>query len=94
MTFPVQDDNFEHFEKQGTNEKFLYYINFFAVFTIYSIVTCWVYVTRQVTSRRIGYSEFTPHSLLQSHNLQSHNYNYCHRQYHNFFYCSPFYTTQ
>jgi hypothetical protein len=26
------------------------------------------------------------HSLLHSHNLQS--YNYCHRQYHNYFYCS------
>jgi hypothetical protein len=26
----------------------------------YIIVTCWVYVTRQVTSRRIGSSEFIP----------------------------------
>jgi hypothetical protein len=49
-------------------------------------VTCWVYVTRQVTSRRIQYSEFIPHSLLHSHNLQS--YNYLHRQYHNCLSCS------
>jgi hypothetical protein len=46
-------------------------------------VRCWVYVTRQITSRRIAYSEFIPHSLLHSHNLQSHCYNYCHGPYHN-----------
>jgi hypothetical protein len=39
-------------------------------------------ITQQITSRRIQYSEFIPHSLLQSHNSQSHNY--CHRQYHNY----------
>jgi hypothetical protein len=43
-------------------------------------------IMRQVTSRRIEYSEFIPHSLLHSHNLQS--YNYCHRQYHNYLSCS------
>jgi hypothetical protein len=52
------------------------------------IVKCWVYVTRQVTSRRIGFSEFIAHSLLQSHHLQSHNY--CHRQYHNYLSCSHY----
>jgi hypothetical protein len=34
------------------------------------IVTCWVYNTRQVTSRRIGYSEFIAHSLLHLYNSQ------------------------
>jgi hypothetical protein len=41
---------------------------------------------RQITSCRIEYSRFIPHSLLHSHNLQS--YNYCHRQYHNYLSCS------
>jgi hypothetical protein len=54
-------------------------------FTSVYIVTCWVYVTRQITSRLIAYSEFIPHSLLQIHNLQSHNY--CHQQYHNYVFC-------
>jgi hypothetical protein len=49
-------------------------------------LTCWVYNARQITSRRIAYSEFIPHSLLQSLNSQSHNY--CHRQYHNYCSCS------
>jgi uncharacterized membrane protein YidH (DUF202 family) len=48
---------------------------------------CWCR-TRQVTSHRIGYSEFIPHSLLHSHNSQSHNYNYCHLQHHNYLSCS------
>jgi hypothetical protein len=43
-------------------------------------------ITRQVTSRRIQYSELIPHSLLHSLDLQSHNY--CHRQYHNYLSCS------
>jgi hypothetical protein len=51
---------------------------------------CWVYNAQQVTSRRIGYSKFILHSLLHLYNSQSHNYNYCHRQYHNYvFWCSP-----
>jgi hypothetical protein len=46
---------------------------------------CWVYVTRQVTSRRIGYSEFIPHSLIHLYNLQFHKY--CHLQCRNYFSC-------
>jgi hypothetical protein len=42
-------------------------------------VTCLVYVTWQITSRHIRYSEFIAHSLLHLY-----NYNYCHRQYHNY----------
>jgi hypothetical protein len=45
-----------------------------------------VYITRQISSRLITYSEFIPHSPLQSHNSQSHNY--CRLQYHKYFYCS------
>jgi hypothetical protein len=50
---------------------------------ILSRVVC---ITRQITSRRIQCSEFIPHSLLHSHDLQSHTY--CHRQYHKFFSCT------
>jgi hypothetical protein len=38
------------------------------------------YVTRQITSRHIGYREFIVRSLLHLHSLQF--YNYCHLQYH------------
>jgi hypothetical protein len=44
---------------------------------------CWVCVTQQITSRRLGSSKFISHSLLHLHNLQFHNY--CHLQYHNYF---------
>jgi hypothetical protein len=52
---------------------------------IYYIVTCWVYDTRQVSSRRIQYSEFIAHPLLHLYNSQLHNY--CHLQYHSYYSC-------
>jgi hypothetical protein len=42
-------------------------------------------ISRQITSRHIRSSKFIPHSLLQSHNSQSHNY--CHLQHHNYVSC-------
>jgi DNA polymerase III delta prime subunit len=59
------------------------------IYLINNIVMCFVYVTRQITSRRIQYSEFIPHSLLHLYNLQSHNY--CHLQYYKYS-CSHFCT--
>jgi hypothetical protein len=56
-------------------------------FKILSRVVC---ITRQITSRRIGYSEFIPHSLLHLYNSQLHKY--CLLQYHNYFSRSHFYT--
>jgi hypothetical protein len=44
------------------------------------------YITRQITSRHIRYSEFIAYSLLHSHNSQL--YKYCHVKYHKYFYCS------
>jgi hypothetical protein len=46
------------------------------------IVTYWVYITRQITSCCIQYSEFITHSLVHLYNLQSHNY--CHLQYYKY----------
>jgi hypothetical protein len=52
---------------------------------IQNVLSCVGYVMRQITSRRLEYSEFSPHSLLQLHNSQLHKY--CHLQYHNYFFC-------
>jgi hypothetical protein len=57
----------------------------FILCSIKYIVTCWVYVMRQITSCCLGSSEFIPHSFLHSHNLQFHSY--CHLQCHNYFSC-------
>jgi hypothetical protein len=43
-------------------------------------------ITRQITSRRMEYSEFIAHSLLHSNNAQL--YKFCRLQYHKYFYCS------
>jgi hypothetical protein len=54
------------------------------------IVTYWVYITRQITSRHIQYRGFITHSLVHLYNLQSHNY--CHLQYYKYFSRSHFCT--
>jgi hypothetical protein len=49
-------------------------------------LSCVGWITRQITSHHIEYSEFIPHLLVHLYNSQLHNY--CHRQYHNYFHCS------
>jgi hypothetical protein len=49
------------------------------------ILSCVGYVMRQITSRRLGCSEFIAHSLLHLYNSQF--CNYCNLQYHNYFSC-------
>jgi hypothetical protein len=53
-------------------------------------------IMQKITSRCIEYSKFIAHPLLHLYNSQF--YNYCHLQYHNYFYCfshcHPFDTTR
>jgi hypothetical protein len=46
-------------------------MRFKKIFPFLNTVTCWVYVTRQITSRRIGYSEFIPLALTITQLLPS-----------------------
>jgi hypothetical protein len=59
-------------------------------FTCHNLLSRVGYVTRQITSRRLGSSKFIEHSLLHLHNLQFHSY--CHLQCHNYFCCSNFHS--